>query len=238
MHIKKYLSLIYAGVIVAAILGSVYLSLTWKPTIAKPVIYKGPEIRLPEPMYSSDISVEEALIMRRSIRAYSQESLTLQDISQLLWAAQGITGQRFLRTAPSAGGTYPLEVYLVAGNVEGLAPGVYHYRPDGHLLTRIRGGDYRMELQEAALDQRWIGDAAVDLVITAVYDRTTDRYGERGTRYVHLEAGHAAQNIYLQATALGLGTVSVGAFDDDRVIEVLNATKEETPLYIMPIGRP
>ena len=199
---------------------------------------KGPEIKLPEPRYDSEFSIEEAILKRRSKREYSQEALSLKDVSQLLWAAQGITGPPgFGRAAPSAGGTYPLEIYVVAGRVEGLEAGIYQYNPEGDSITRIRTGDFRKELQEAGLNQEWIGNAAIDLVFTAVYERTTDKYGDRGIRYVHLEAGHAAQNVYLQAISLNLGTVVVGAFDDKRVIEILNATDDETPPYIIPIGK-
>lgn len=224
--------------VITAVLGSIYLDLTWKQEVTMPVVYEGLEIKLPEPRYNSNVSIEEALLGRRSMRDYSQKALTVKEVSQLLWSAQGITSEGFMRTAPSAGGTYPLEVYVVAGRIDGLEPGVYHYNPDRHSLTRIREGDFRKELQEASLNQEWVGNAAADLVITAVYERTTSRYGERGIRYVHLEAGHAAQNIYLQAVSLSLYTVSVGAFDDEPVLGILNATQEETPLYIMPVGRP
>ncbi len=236
--VKKYLVIIYGIIVLTAAVGSLYLSYTWKPEVIKPVIYQGYEIKLPGPRYYSDISVEEAILERRSWRDYLPEAISIGDLSQLLWAAQGITGpNRYMRSAPSAGGTYPLEVYVVAGRVEGLEAGVYHYNPGEHSITRIRTGDFREELQAAGLDQKWIGNGAVDLVFTAVYERTESRYGERGVRYAHLEAGHAAQNVYLQAVSLYLGTVAVGAFNDTGVIGVLNATPDETPLYIMPVGR-
>jgi len=194
-------------------------------------------LKLPEPRYDSDISVEEALSKRRSVREYADGYLTLQEVSQLLWAAQGITDPQGLRTAPSAGALYPLEVYLVAGDVDGLTPGVYKYRPAGHEILRVLDGDERVELARATSGQASVRDAAIDIVITAVYERTTVKYGERGVRYVHLEAGHTAQNICLQATALNLGLVTVGAFSDEQVKNVLNLPEEEQPLYIIPVGR-
>ena len=194
-------------------------------------------INLPEPQYDSDVSIEQSLLNRRSNRSYTGEPLTLQEVSQLLWAAQGITDARGLRTAPSAGALYPLEVYLVAGDVEDLPPGVYRYEPDGHQLARIIDGDKRAELADAALAQSWVQEGAVSVVFTAVYERTTGKYGDRGIRYVHIEVGHAAQNLCLQATAMGLGAVTVGSFNDEEVTKLLNLSGDEQPLYIIPIGR-
>lgn len=194
------------------------------------------EVKLPEPRPSGEMSVEEALAARRSVRSYQDEALSLTELAQLLWAAQGITAHWGGRTAPSAGATYPLEVYAVVGEVTGLEAGVFHYRPDGHLFVRRTAGDLRGELASAALGQEWVREAPVSLVIAARYERTTGRYGERGVRYVHIEVGHAGQNIYLQAEALGLGTVIVGAFDDQDVKTLLGI--EEEPLAIMPVGRP
>jgi SagB-type dehydrogenase family enzyme len=194
-------------------------------------------IKLPEPQYDSDVSLEQSLLERRSVRDYSGQPLTLQEISQLTWAAQGLTDPRGFRTAPSAGGLYPLELYLVAGDVEELAAGVYRYQPDGHQLVKTGDGDKRAELAEAALEQEWVEEGAVNFVFTAVYERTTGKYGERGIRYVHMEAGHAAQNLCLQATALGLGAVTIGAFYDDRISRLLNLPADEQPLYVIPVGR-
>jgi SagB-type dehydrogenase family enzyme len=194
-------------------------------------------IALPEPRYDSDISVEETLLQRRSIRDYTDEALTLLELAQLLWATQGITDPRGFRTAPSAGATYPLEVYTVIGDVEGIVNGIYRYKPHQHELIKVVEGEQREALAQAALDQQFIAQAPVDLVITAVYERTTGRYGERGIRYVHMEAGHAAQNVYLQAVALNLGTVVVGAFYDNQVTEILKLADNEVPLYIIPVGR-
>lgn len=195
------------------------------------------KVQLPEPRYHSDVSVEEGLQDRRSVREYSDEPLTMGEISQLLWSAQGITDPRDFRTAPSAGALYPLEVYLVAGNVKTLAPGIYKYSPQGHEMVKMVSEDRRQELATAALDQERVEEAAVDIVFTAVYERTTKKYGERGRRYVHMEAGHAAQNLYLQTEALGLGMVVVGAFDDNQVREVVAAPAEEKPLYVIPVGK-
>jgi SagB-type dehydrogenase family enzyme len=194
-------------------------------------------MKLPSPQYDSDISLEQSLLQRRSIRDYTGEPITLQEVSQLLWAAQGITDPGGLRTAPSAGGLYPLEVYVVVGDVPELSPGVYRYEPDGHQLIRIGEGDIRDELAEAALGQRYAGEGAVAFVFTGVYERTTGKYGERGIRYVHMEAGHAAQNLCLEATAMGLGAVTIGAFDDEQVSKLLNLPENEQPLYIIPAGR-
>jgi SagB-type dehydrogenase family enzyme len=194
-------------------------------------------IPLPNPSHTGPVSLEEALSKRRSIRDYSGGPLGLRELSQLLWAAQGITDPRGLRTAPSAGGTYPLEVYVVVGAVEGLAAGVYKYGPRDHAIVRVREGDKRAELAEAALGQAWVREAAVDFVIAAEYGRTTGRYGDRGVRYVHMEAGHAAQNLLLQATALGLGAVPVGAFDDERVGAAIGSPPNERPLYVIPVGK-
>lgn len=194
-------------------------------------------IILPPPRLDSEFSIEKALLLRRSVREYTGDPLTLDEVSQLLWAAQGITDPRGFRTAPSAGGLYPLEIYLVAGDVENLEAGVYKYRPLGHELVKIRSGDLREALCAAALGQTWVKEAAINILIMGVYERTTVKYGDRGIRYVHMEAGHAAQNVCLQATALNLGTVTVGAFQDDQVQQVLMAPDNEKPLYVMPVGR-
>jgi SagB-type dehydrogenase family enzyme len=198
---------------------------------------EGELIRLPEPKKKSSLSIEEAIESRRSRRSYTDDPVLLKDISQLCWAAQGITELRTgFRAAPSAGALYPLEVFLVVGNSD-LAAGIYHYLCREHTLQRVKKGDYRRQLCEASLGQEWVEEAALDFVITAIYDRTTRKYGERGReRYVHMEAGHAAQNIYLQAESLGLGTVTIGAFYDDQVREVISAPSEYMPLYVMPIG--
>lgn len=194
-------------------------------------------VSLPEPRLQSEVSVEEALSGRRSVRVYAEAPLTLDEVSQLLWAAQGITGAGGARTAPSAGALYPLEVYLAAGEVEGLIAGVYHYKPEPHELVLLKKEDVREALAEAALSQAWIKEGAIVIVIAAAYERTMVRYGKRGVRYVHMEVGHAAQNLYLQAEALGLGMVVVGAFHDDQVKSLMAMPDEEVPLYVIPVGR-
>lgn len=189
------------------------------------------EIALPAPRTRGEMSVEEAMARRRSIRQFARRELTLEQVGQLAWAAQGITEPaRGLRTAPSAGATYPMEIYLVKRD------GVFHYLPKGHKLERVSAEDKRAALAQAALGQSSVQEAAVDVVIAAVYERTRQRYGDRAERYVHIEAGHIGQNLHLQAVALGLGSVSVGAFDDAAVSKTLGLPSEQAPLYIIPIG--
>ncbi|HXG30540.1 MAG TPA: SagB/ThcOx family dehydrogenase [Thermodesulfobacteriota bacterium] len=194
-------------------------------------------IRLPRPMYDSGVSIERALLGRRSYREYKKEPLTLAEISQLLWAMQGVTDPEGFRTTPSAGALYPLEVYVVAGNVEGLSAGIYKYKPERHELTRVMDGDKRSELCASALGQDSVKSGAAVIVLSAVYERTVIVYGERGRRYVHMEVGHAAQNACLQAVSLNLGTVVIGAFDDTGVKRVMDMPDEERPLCIIPVGR-
>jgi SagB-type dehydrogenase family enzyme len=194
-------------------------------------------LKLPEPRHESETSIEEALIGRRSVRNFTGEALTNEELAQLLWASQGITDQGGYRSAPSAGALYPLEVYAVVSSVDDLQPGVYHYVPERHELRRIIDGDISPELCTAALSQPSVDDAPVNIVICAIPERTMRKYGDRGMRYVYMEAGHAAQNIYLQAVALDLGTVSIGAFEDAEVRRILNLSSGEAPLYIMPVGK-
>jgi SagB-type dehydrogenase family enzyme len=196
----------------------------------------GQRIPLPAAGSGQEMSIEEALKQRRSIREFRGDGLVLEDLSQLLWAAQGITGRRGYRTAPSAGALYPLELYVVAGDVAGLSPGVYRYRPEKHDLIFVASGDRRKPLASAALGQSWVRRAPAVLLITGVYKRTMAKYGQRGRRYVHMEVGHAAQNVYLRATAQGLGTVMVGAFDDKEVQKVLSLPADHEPLGLMPMG--
>ena len=194
-------------------------------------------ITLPEPSTNDGISIEQALHLRRSVRTFSAEPLQLGEVAQLLWSAQGISSRDGLRTAPSAGALYPLEIYLVAGNVNGLPAGVWHYHPDGHRLAQLSDADVRIPLAKAALGQTWIGDAAAVVVFTAVYKRTSRKYGGRANRYVHIEAGHAAENMFLQAVSLQLNTVVVGAFRDDAIVDTLSLPEEHAPLILMPVGR-
>ncbi len=198
-------------------------------------------IHLPSPSQKGEISLEEAISRRRSIREFTSEPISQSQLSQILWAAQGISNMRWqYRTVPSAGATYPLEIFVVCGQngVEGIGSGIYHYSTANHSLTQHHQGDVRPDLARAALNQEFIYEAPLDIVICSLYQRTTLGYGSRGERYVHMEVGHAGQNIYLQAAALGLATVAIGAFDDEPVREVLQLDKQYKPLYIMPIGRP
>lgn len=196
------------------------------------------DIELPAPRTESSISVEQALLNRRSVRSYKDEPITIAEAGQLLWAAQGITERsEGFRTAPSAGATFPFEVYLVAGTVTGLKAGIYKYDYQQHGLILKREGDFRAELSENALGQSSITTGAIDIVLAGVYERTTQRYSDRGIRYVHMEAGHIAQNVFLQAVALGLGSVPIGAFNDSKVQKMLDIPDNEVPLYILPVGR-
>ncbi len=194
-------------------------------------------IPLPEPDREGEVSVEAALSGRKSVREYSAQPLTIAELSQLLWAAQGVTHAGGRRTAPSAGATYPIEVYVVAGAVQGLEPGLYQYRIGRHELVERGRDDLRAPLAVAALGQDWVETAAAVIVIAGVIDRTAARYGQRAVRYVHMEVGAVAENLYLQAAALGLGTVFVGAFSDTRVKSVLKLPEDEDPFAIMPVGR-
>lgn len=173
------------------------------------------------------------------MREFTPEPLTLSDLGQLLWAAQGITSADGGRTAPSAGALYPLEVFVVARQVEGVDAGVWRYESSGeHHLVLVTDGDRTGELRDASLGQEAVGDAPASIVIAGVYARTTGKYAERGERYVVLEAGHAAQNLMLQAVALGLGGVTIGAFDDGDVQRVLELAANEEPFYVIPLGTP
>ncbi len=198
----------------------------------------GARIALPAPEIGIGMPVEQALHLRRSIRDFSDKPLSLGQVSQLVWAAQGTTSAEGFRTAPSAGALYPLDVYLAAGEIGDLPAGVYLYNPADQILVEVALGDRRRQLSDAVLAQGWIRTAAAVIILTAVYRRTMGKYGERGRRYVHLEAGHAAQNVYLQTTSLGLGTTTVGAFHDDKVKAVLELPLEAQPLCLLPIGFP
>ncbi|MBU4376454.1 MAG: SagB/ThcOx family dehydrogenase [Candidatus Omnitrophica bacterium] len=195
---------------------------------------KQPEkIILPKPNLKGAMSVEECIQKRRSVRSFSSKPLAAEEVSQLLWATQGITdARRGLRAAPSAGALYPLEIYLVKGD------GVFYYDIENHAIIKNSGGDMRSALSGAALGQASIKEAPASIVICAVRSRTTAKYGGRGNRYVEIEAGHAAENLHLQAVALGLASVPVGAFDDNQVKKVLNLPSGTEPLYIIPAGHP
>ena len=196
----------------------------------------GDTIALPKPSVAGSSSLEELLAQRRSTRDYQNTAIGLADIGQLLWAAQGITHSQGYRTAPSAGALYPLELYVVANRVDGLNKGVYHYDPASHQLQSMNVDDIQDSLCRAALSQECTQEAPAVVVFTAIYERTIKKYGKRGIRYVHIEVGHAAQNLFLQAESLGLGTVDIGAFNDDKVAEVLQLPTDVQPLLLMPVG--
>ena len=190
-------------------------------------------MELPKPKTNGDVSVEEAIARRRSVRAFSAKKLDAAQLSQLAWAAQGITDQQSgHRAAPSAGALYPLEIYFLTPD------GTFRYVPDGHALEPVNSRDLRESLSKAALHQEFVKTAPLDIVIAAIYGRVTGKYGRRGLRYVEIEAGHAAENVMLQAVAMGLDTVAVGAFDDGAVKSALGLPHDEEPLYIIPVGCP
>jgi len=187
------------------------------------------------------MSVEEAIAKRRSVREYASDPISLAELSQLLWAAQGVTDARSgLRASPSAGALYPLELYVVVRErgVVDLAAGIYHYSPEDERMTMMKEGDRSGELRAAALDQEMVGLAAVNIVTTAVVQRTRSKYRERGLQYVFQESGHSAENVFLQAVSLGLGTAIIGAFNEEEIRSVIGAGREERPVYIQPVGVP
>jgi len=205
-------------------------------------------IKLPNPQLKGKVSLEETILKRRSVRRYCREPLSLSQLSQILWSAQGVTGTMGLKAAPSAGATYPLEIFMFVGKggviaskarqvPEELPAGIYHYEADSHSLRLHKANDLTPDLARAALDQEFIFEAPVNIVICALYHRTSYRYGRRGERYVHIEVGHVGENIHLQAVALGLATVEVGAFHDEEVRKVLGVDGQTKPLYIMPLGK-
>jgi len=226
-------------------------ALSWRGVFAelfrskppRPAQYKAypaaKRLTLPEPHHKG-LSVETAIKKRRSVRKYAPEQLSLPQLSQLLYAAQGITGAMYgqpVRAAPSAGALYPFEIYVLAHNIEGLDAGIYHYAVRGHQLELLKTGDYRNRITSAALQQDMLGEADAAFVLAAVFDRTRHKYGERGFRYVYMEAGHISQNIYLQAVSLGLGSVAVGAFRDAEVNELIGADGSmEAAIYLHAVG--
>ncbi len=197
--------------------------------------------KIPRPVLKGKVSVEEAIARRRSVRHYSRKPLTPGALSQVLWAAQGVTDPGgALRAAPSAGALYPLELYVVVKEkgVEGLRAGVYRYRPRVHGLSLVRDGDYSADLEAATWNQETVKEAAATLVITGVLGRTAAKYGKRGSQYMYQESGHAAENVFLQAASLGIGTVVMGAFSEAAVKRAIGAGAGERPLYVQPLGVP
>lgn len=205
----------------------------------KPPGGQGAEVtKLPPPVHKGTVSVEEALKQRRTVRHFALRSLDLKQVSQLLWGADGVSDPRGFRTAPSAGATFPMEIYLVVGErgVTNLAPGVYRYLPWEHALELTASGDLKAAVARAALSQTWMAEAPVMVVIAAEFRRCTARYGDRGIMYTHMEAGHVGQNLFLQAEAMGLGAGIVGAFEDRPLSMVLKLPGTHEPLLVMPVG--
>lgn len=196
------------------------------------------DLALPRPVLDGTHSVARLLQQRRSVRDFAPAPLTLAQLGQLLWAAQGTSASGNLRTAPSAGALYPLELYVVTGAIQDLPAGIYHYDPQGHCLRFIRPGDERGALAAAAAGQSWLAAAPATVVFGAAHGRIAAKYGSRAARYVAIEVGAAAENLFLQAEDLGLGTVDVGAFDDARVARLLRLSEGVAPLLLMPIGVP
>lgn len=206
-----------------------------------PLMKKEVPMRLPEPKTDGDFSLEKSIKGRRTARSFTSRELTADQFSQLLWAAQGVTEENgSKRAAPSGGALYPLDIYAVIGDhgVKGRDPGIYHYEPRRHAVSAIREGDRRVSLAKASLSQMWMASAPIQIVITAEYGRICSKYGERGIRYAMIEVGHAGQNVFLQAEALGLCAGIVGAFDDKEVIRQMDIPDRHEPLLIMPIGYP
>ncbi len=192
------------------------------------------EIQLPSPSIKSSISIEEAINERCSTRQFSGTPLTLADIGQLLWAAQGITHNQRLRTVPSAGARYPLELYLVSKNVTDIPSGIYKYNVQTHALEKRIDGDFQAQLCQ----QPCVTQAAASIIVCGIYERIAKKYGvDAAEEYTHMEVGGVAQNIHLQAISLEIGTVFVAGFDTDIVKKILGAPADEEPLCIMPLGK-
>jgi SagB-type dehydrogenase family enzyme len=194
---------------------------------------------LPNAQTDGTVSLEKTIKIRRTIRSFTSQQLTLEQFSQLLWAAYGITEDRgYKRAAASGGACYPMDIYALLGEegIMGMEAGIYHYDPNGHSASLILEGDLREEVARASLGQMWMALPPLRLVVCAEYARITSRYGDRGVRYAMIEAGHIGQNIFLQAEALGLGAGIVGAFRDEAVIQVMGTPPSHEPLLIMPVG--
>ncbi|MBU4234438.1 MAG: SagB/ThcOx family dehydrogenase [Proteobacteria bacterium] len=210
----------------------------WFPLATLAAGYGAETIKLPPPVKKGALSVEEVLQGRRSTRRFANRSLELAQISQLLWAADGINSPQGKRTAPSARGTYPMDLYLVVGErgVTGLAPGAYHYNVADHSLELVAKGEFRSSVGQDCNRQAWMAEAPVMVVITGEPNRCTAKSIDRGIRYTHMEAGFLAQNLFLQAGALGLGAGIVGGFDDRSLAQTLKLPQSHEPLLVMPLG--
>lgn len=197
-------------------------------------------VKLPKPETQGALPLNDIILMRRSTRKFKNTPISLQDLSQLLWSGQGITGdQDFFRTVPSAGACHPLNLYVLVGSngVSGLGEGFYKYSNVKHELLKISDEDLRPKLVEFAHNQKYLLDASINLFISGDYSKSQKRYEERGIRYTHIDLGHCAQNIHLEVESLGLGCVMVGAFEDEKIKEILNLPENESPLYIIPVGK-
>lgn len=228
-------------IIFLSVLSIFYLTEPTKPSLTMRTVSE--VISLPSPVLNGNMSVEEAIQNRRSVRQYTSQAINIGNLSQILWAAQGVTDkEKNLRATPSAGQVYPLDIYVMVGSggVTGLEEGFYHYQPSNNTLEKLINGDLRSKLSEIANNQPWVDQAPVDIVITGNYRKMLYKYpdSELSTRFVNLEAGHAGENIYLQTEALGLLTVSLGSFDKKRMIQLLQLPGNETPIYIFPVGHP
>ena len=226
-------------------------SLTWRGVLGdmfrskprKPPQYKtypgSKKLELPKPKYRGMV-LEEAIEKRRSVRNYSKKAISMAQLSQLLFAAQGVTGKMYdkaLRTAPSAGALYPFEVYVVVNNVQDVPQGIYHYLVLDHALELVKAGDFSGKISDAGLEQDMLGAAGATFVLSAIFDRVRHKYGERGYRYAYIEAGHISQNIYLQAVSLGLGSVCAGAFLDEKVNRLVGVDgHKEAVIYLHAVG--
>lgn len=196
-------------------------------------------IQLSKPLFESNVSVERAILNRRSLRDFINKPMSLDELSHLLYYSAGITDKRHgLRAAPSAGATYPIEIYPVINDVKMLSPGVYHYLVTTHELQLLNEGDFGHKVGEATLGQKFLAQANAVFLLSAVLHRTQQRYRERGQRYILIEAGHIAQNVCLVASAMGLGACSVGAFYDRDLNELLGLDGvKETTLYLTAVGK-
>jgi SagB-type dehydrogenase family enzyme len=241
MERKKKLVLVILIIVFISVLSLYYFS------GSKKSVYTSRNVisitSLPSPVLTGNVSVEEAIQNRRSVRKFSNESITMGNVSQILWAAQGITdNQSSLRAAPSAGQVYPLELYVIVGTngVSGLQEGVYHYVPSNNTLEKVMNGDLRSDLSGIANGQPWVKQAPINILITGNYRKMINKYTDKelSTRFVDLEAGHVGENIYLQSESLGLATVSLGSFNENQLIQLLNLPSNETPIYIFPVGHP
>lgn len=193
----------------------------------------GETLSLPAPRLAGALSLEEAILRRRACREFETRPVRIEALSQLLWAAQGITDpQNALRAAPSAGARYPLRLRLFCRE------GVFLYLPEGHCLRKLSGQELRGQLAQASYGQEYVAACGAVLLFSGLYERTTSRFGARGRLYVTIDLGHAAQNVLLQAVSLGLGAVVIGAFEEDLLGQLCELPPEETPLYLIPVGYP